>query len=217
MLIIPGTAKEVVTERWKDRPKTAEYRVGSIVVARRHWNRDGVLILEIGLNKEGFYDGERRDWYDNGALHSESFYIDGKEHGTAKQFDSDGSLIGTYAMDHGTGVDLWYRERGVLSEERHYFDGAMHGFERWWNGDNETVWRERNFQAGLEHGIERQWNNEGRLRRGFPRYFMRGEQVTKRQYLKARELDPSLPEFRDEDNDSHRELPAGARIMLSDR
>src|ERR1041385_7240318 len=130
-MLIPENAIEEIRNRWDDGSKqSAFYKVGGEFVAYRWWSEDGLLTMEKGLNKDGLPHGEYRTWHDNGVIHSETFYVDGKEHGTAKQYDSDGKLIGTYKMDHGTGVDLWYLTLGVLSEERHYSDGAMEGFER---------------------------------------------------------------------------------------
>ena len=81
-----------------------------------------------------------------------------------------------------------------------------HGYERWWYGDNKTIWSEQHFQDGQSHGIYREWNGLS-LRRGFPRYYANGQKVNKRQYLKACEQDPSLPEFSEADNRPCRALP----------
>ena len=109
-------------------------------------------------------------------------------------------------MEHGTGLDLWYQKADVLSEERQYRDGALHGFERWyWGFDRgNAVWSEGHFKEGEKHGIFREWNVKGGLSRGFPQYFVNGERVTKRRYLTACKRDTSLPIFRTEDNGFHR-------------
>jgi hypothetical protein len=124
----------------------------------------------------------------------------------ARQY-ADGKLIGSYRMKHGTGVDLWYWSKGCLAEERYYQDGKRHGFERWW-GDNKTVWQESHFHMDLEHGIFREWNSEGKLRRGFPQYFIQGRKVTRRKYLSAATSDATLPRFAEKDNSPRRSLPS---------
>ena len=78
-----------------------------------------------------------RTWHENGQLQEESTYYQGKEHGETKQYDENGVQIGSYIMDYGTGVDLWFYTAGVLSEERELRDGLRHGYERWWSGDNQ--------------------------------------------------------------------------------
>jgi hypothetical protein len=207
-MVIPEDAIEEIQSRWEGGAKqSAYYKVGGESLGYRWWNEEGVLTMEFGLKGDRRH-GPYRDWHDNGVLAAESFYVEGKEHGTAKQYDRDGNLIGTYEMHYGTGADLWYGSPGVLSEERYYRNGERHGFERWWSWDNATVWQERHFHAGVEHGIAREWNvARGRLRRGFPQFYVHGERVAKRQYLRASERDTSLPMFREEDNHPARALP----------
>lgn len=207
-LVIPENAVEEIAGYWESGAKqSAYYKVAAHPVAYRWWSEEGVLLIEHGLHGDQRH-GPYRDWHDNGVLSSESFYIEGKEHGAAKQYDPEGNLIGTYEMHHGTGADLWYDSPGVLSEERYYQDGMRHGFERWWNFDNATVWQEQHFREGVEHGIAREWNHAGRIRRGFPQYYVNGKRVTKRQYLMASERDPSLPIFREAENRPARALPS---------
>ncbi|KAB8140352.1 hypothetical protein F8S13_24285 [Chloroflexia bacterium SDU3-3] len=111
-------------------------------------------------------------------------------------------------MEHGTGVDLWFGGPGTLAEERHCLDGDRHGYERWWNSDNRTIWLEGHFWHGEEHGIFREWSARGRLRRGYPRYFVAGQQVDRRRYERARRVDPSLPPPLANENAPLRPLPA---------
>jgi len=135
------------------------------------------------------------------------FYVIGVEHGTAKQY-CHGGLLGTYTLDHGTGIDLWRVCGGALGEERHLKAGNRHGVERWWYPGGEHQMFEQHFKSNVEHGIFRQWSGgTGTLKRGFPRYFIDGTRVTKRRYLRAAASDPSLPPFRPEDHDWHRPPP----------
>jgi hypothetical protein len=81
--------------------------------------------------------------------------------------------------------------------------------------DETSVFMERHFQRGVLHGIRRDWNVHGRLRRGYPKYYVRGEQVCKRQYVRAAAADPTLPPFRVEDNNPGRVFPAELRKKLA--
>ncbi|NOK63791.1 MAG: hypothetical protein GFH27_549283n23 [Chloroflexi bacterium AL-W] len=155
--------------------------------------------------------GWYRTWHENEQLCEVMWYKQGQEHGTNKQYDEQGNLIGTYTMVHGTGVDLWFAKPGVISEERHYQDGAHHGYERWWTADNQTISEEGHFWHGVEHGIFREWNASGRLRRGYPHYFVLGNRVNKRQYIRACQQDPTLPPFNADDNEPTRQLPDGVK------
>lgn len=100
----------------------------------------------------------------------------------------------------------------MLAEEREYQDGLRHGYERWWNCDNATVWQEEHYWRGEPHGIFRRWNERGALRRGYPRYFVAGRQVARRKYERARRDDPTLPPFTLADNAPGRRLPAAVAL-----
>ncbi len=204
-MTLPEKAVEEVQKFYKGGAKLrAYYRLNGEVIWFREWNPQGVLIVENGL-KDGYRHGPYRSYHNNGQLNEERFYVNNVEHGIARQYDYDGKLIGSYSMHFGTGVDLWYQEKGVLSEEREYVDGAVHGFERWYFMDGKTLFQESHFKQGIEHGIFRDWNSKGGMCRGYPRYFVNGQRVTKRQYLKACETDDSLPRFREIDQINRRE------------
>jgi hypothetical protein len=53
------------------------------------------------------------------------------------------------------------------------------------------------------------------LHRGYPKYWIRGEAATKRQYLKAAKSDKTLPHFRAKDNSPRRQfLPVIQKVLL---
>ncbi len=205
--MIPQDAVEEITEHWDNgTKKSAFYYLDGEKIGYRYWDEDERLLMEYDI-KGNLRHGSFRTWYENGVLCEESFYVEGKEHGVTKQYDYEGNLIGTYQMNYGTGADLWYGNAGILSEERYCKNGERDGYERWWNDDNETIYSEQNFKDGIEHGIFRKWNQHGRFHRGFPQYFVNGQKVTKRQYLKACEQDESLPKYVAAEDDPHRLLP----------
>jgi hypothetical protein len=202
---IPEDAEEIRESFGPESLRTYRCVLNGQTVGSRTRDEEGRLISEIPL-KNGLRHGVEREWDADGSLLFETYYVDGLEDGVAKQY-LDGRLIGTYRMDHGTGVDLWRSHDGTLSEERWMKDGYRDGFERWWNGDNHTVRNESHFKRGMEHGIFRQWNKQGRLQRGYPQYYVDGTRVQKRQYLKACATDPSLPPFHEGENRPSRKLP----------
>lgn len=208
---IPEQAQEIILETWDTGAKqSARYLLDGRAVGYRSWNEAGQLLMEYGIGDEQMH-GRFRTWHDNGQLCQASWYEGGKEHGTSEQYAEDGSLIGSYTMLHGTGVDLWFSRPGVVTEERHYQDGLRHGPERWWNDDRRTVGEESHFRHGAEHGVFRKWNAEGRLRRGYPRYFVAGRQVRKAAYERSARHDPTLPPFREEENAPARQAPDTAQ------
>ena len=207
---IPEGAEEVLEETIEHEHVSSvpsySCRVNGEIVGKRARTADGRLVHEMGWRGDRPHGWFRR-WDEPDVLTWEAFMVDGREHGIARQWEG-GRLIGWYVLDHGTGVDLWRDADGSLSEERYYKEGRLHGFLRWWFGqDNARIWWEEHFHEGMQHDIERQWNDAGRVKRGYPRYFVRGERVTKRQYLRAAAEDPTLPPFRPADNRPERPLP----------
>ena len=166
------------------------------------------MSIEAGW-RNGRLHGPFLAFHENGVVRWATHYVAGREHGVSRQFDENGKLIGTYKMNHGTGVDLYFYNSGKLSEERYIVNGERDGFERWWNEDGHTIWLESHFKDGLEHGIHRKWNVKGRLRRGYPKYFIRGKAIPKRVYVKNCETDSSLPKFHQRDNKPNRKQPKG--------
>src|SRR5262249_40094275 len=194
--VIPPKARERVVRRHETGFKqVATYYLNRKLVGHRSWDDEGNLAVEYAI-RNNVKHGLFRSYHSNGVANRVTTFVEGKEHGTSRQYDETGKLIGTYRMRYGTGVDLWYIAPGELSEERYIRDGKRNGYERWWNTDH-TVWEENHFLDDVEHGIKRAWNNRGRLRRGYPQFFIRGVRVTKRNYLRACEQDPSLPVYRE--------------------
>lgn len=206
---IPADARVKVTAKYgKIGPKRAEYYIGEERVGVREFFITGEPEVEWSW-RNGQPHGWQYRWHEPGKLLSCEFYEDGRAHGTAYQWAHDGRMIGSYTMEHGTGLDLWWQDLEgdvTLSEAYQYRDGARNGYE-WWFYDGRRLSIEKHWSNGVEHGIERQWNPGGGLCRGYPRYFVRGERVTRRQYLAACRTDTALPTVRPEDNAPHREFP----------
>lgn len=175
-----------------------EYFLKGRVVARVYFHATGAIDWEMHFDETGRMHGLERHEFENGATKYQARWVHGLQHGLQKQWNENGQLLVATRFHRGTGVDLWF-DCDRLSEERTFVAGRRHGVERWW-ATAETVWHESYYSEGLKHGIEREWTAKGRLIRGFPRYFLRGEQVTKRQYEKGRLLDPTLLGNRAADN-----------------
>lgn len=208
---IPPEEREKITGIFPDRsPVSAEYYLGKELVGQRRYHRSGKLI-----NERSFRNGQRHGWeyrWDRpGELLSATPYENGVEHGTAYQWGHSGRLIGTYTMEHGTGIDLWWQEREdgsiTLTEVYYMHAGLGHGYV-WHFHEPGKLRSEQRWHQGKQHGIERRWRwQRGNLERGYPRYWVQDERVTKRQYLRAMKSDPNLPPFRQEENLPEREFP----------
>lgn len=214
---IPKAAIERVLERYPSGAKrSAEYLVGDEIVGRRSFHETGEPEGEWPMRR-GRQHGVEYRWDEPGVVLSAEPYVDGLPHGIATQWE-DGEILGTYEMVRGTGLDLWWgrREDGerCLYEARYLRDGSRDGFEWWINDDQRSVYEETHFRQGRLHGIERQWNAEGRLRRGYPKYWVNDGRVSKRAYLSACKRDPTLPPFRERDNAPARRFPPDVAAAL---
>ncbi|MGD0732481.1 MAG: hypothetical protein ABR956_14565 [Terracidiphilus sp.] len=211
---IPKEAKQRILATRTAGPQKykTEYILNGKVVGIRQFDENGLLEFEWPL-KNGRTHGTFYQVTD-GVVTFAEHYSKGLAHGTAKQWSPDGELIGTYTMKHGTGLDLWRAKnrwghgKVYLHEARYLKEGKWHGFEWWLNEDQKSVHSEHHFWENLQHGIQRSWNNEGRLRRGYPRYWVQNVQVTKGQYIRACSQDPNLPPFRERDNLPTRRFPS---------
>ena len=217
---IPADVEERLVKNYR-RKRTAntylvQYRVTEcvhkgIVVGLRSYTRDGALVRETPL-KDGLKHGREFTWTEDGHLELIEPYFEGKIHGTAKQYDDQGHVIGTYKMVHGTGYDIWRSSCGdgrlAISEIFTMRDGLLHGYEWWVNADQHSVWHERHWSEGQYHGIERMWNASGKLKRGYPKYWIKGQGVIRREYLRAARSDATLPTFEARANEPRRRFPA---------
>jgi hypothetical protein len=214
---IPPRARERVIERHPDGSKSrSEFRRGRELVAIMLWEPGGLPAWGWGVRK-GKMHGLSVEWHFDGSVCYVEHWRNGMPHGVARQFDNHGNLLLETRYVNGTGVDLycgscWSKDNHPrtpwrLSEEHRLIDGGRQ-LTRWWNSDERTVHGEEQYRAGVPHGVFREWNDAGKLRRGFPRYFVAGKQVTKRCYLAALHQDPSLPPYRARDDKPRRELAA---------
>lgn len=103
--------------------------------------------------------------------------------------------------------DLRKPRRPYLAEVHFMLNGRRHGFEWWLNQDERSVYQERHWSDDEAHGIEREWNGRGRLRPGFPKFYIRGSRVTRQAYERERHHDSSLPPYQVEDNRPQRTFP----------
>jgi antitoxin component YwqK of YwqJK toxin-antitoxin module len=186
------------------------YYLGRNRVGQRVFSKGGTLEHEYSY-KNGKRHGWEYDWNTAGRLRSAIPYDSGREHGTASDWGRSGALLGSYTMDDGTGLDLWWDEfdgKAQLTEARVVVDNHMDGYEYWFARSCAGVlWKEKWWSKGRLHGIEREWNERGKLRRGFPKYWVEGEQVDKRAYNRAAKKDPALRPFDIAENEPYRVFP----------
>ncbi|MEP6755880.1 MAG: hypothetical protein ABJA67_10290 [Chthonomonadales bacterium] len=218
---IPDHAREedITAKHGAGRGKVVKnYYLGRTYIGQRVYNRDGHLQHEWSF-KNGKKHGWQYNFHDNGGMYRALHFDNGIEHGTAQCWGLSGALLGTYTMDHGTGIDFWWNEcngKPQLTEARFVVDNLMEGYEYWWYswGKTGALRKEKWWSHGRLHGIEREWNYRGGLRRGFPNYWICGEEVDKRKYERAAKKDATLKPFSIEDNKPHRIFPPEVAAKL---
>ena len=216
---IPADATETVVEHHPaGGKKTASYFAGGEKVGFREWDEEGQLVFEYAMGA-GVKHGPEYRFHSNGRLLEKETYQDGNLHGVGRQWAEDGRLLVTWKLVDGTGLDLWCDTlREMLAEEHYWPRKGELGYKRLWNGDERTVRQEYFYVLGKGyHGLWREWNARGRLRRGFPQFYVNDRKVTRRQYQQMCESDPHLVPHRPIEDEPHRELPADYLVQRNKR
>jgi len=109
--------------------------------------------------------GQVKQWHQNGVLGQEVSYDNGKLHGLAIEYNSDGNKVSEviyyYDKQHGKSK-LWY-DSGVLKEERSHDDnGKLHGPHTEYHAQGSKV-KELNWCHGKKHGSMTEWYDNGTL------------------------------------------------------
>jgi antitoxin component YwqK of YwqJK toxin-antitoxin module len=220
---IPPEAKERLVREYSQEGSLISFQIRECildgqVVGQRAYDSNGSLKIETPL-RNGKKHGREYIWNEDGTLESVEPYFDGKLHGLSKQYGRSGKVIGTYRCVHGTGFDIWRQELEdgsiFISEIHNLRDGFLHGYEWWLSVDPHSVWHELHWYQGKLHGIERMWNDKGALKREYPKYWIQGQAVSKRIYMKVTKQDETLPIFREKDNRPHRQFPAEIENLLA--
>jgi hypothetical protein len=113
---------------------------------KRIFHRNGVVTAEENLCGQKLH-GRRRTWHRNGKLASEEFYRDGLLHGICRQWNENGALLGSFRMEHGTGVQKSWHDNGRLNLEFSTVSGGFCGRSRLWLQDG-TLLSDRIYVQG---------------------------------------------------------------------
>ncbi len=101
----------------------------------RFYHRNGVLEMEETFRGQKLH-GRRRTWHRNGQTATEEFYLDGFLHGIVRQWNEDGKLLGSYEVQHGTGLQKKVgHDNGKLRHEFSTVGGEFCGRDRLWLQD----------------------------------------------------------------------------------
>ena len=87
----------------------------------------------------GRLHGPRRRWHRNGQLAEEQLYRHGFLHGLCRQWNDAGKLLGSFRMEHGTGLQKGWHDNGRLQTEFFTCDGQFCGRSRTWLRDGTLI------------------------------------------------------------------------------
>lgn len=171
------------------------------------WSRAGRLLSERYFNRDGRAHGMEVSRFENGSIEWQVRWVSGQMHGLARQFSVKGRPLSRSRFQKGKGLDVWITN-GELSELRELHGSVPHGVERW--GDPSYPEEEGHYLNGKRAGIFRRWRGV-HLEKGFPQYFVDGDEVSRAKYLRERLRNPKLPPDRRKDDSRTRPLHPGLK------
>lgn len=104
----------------------------------RSFHRNGQLRVETHIRGRTTV-GLHRTWYSNGKLATEQRFQNGLLHGVCRQWNNQGKLLGSFHMNHGTGIQKEWFENGRLQLETSTVNGEFTGRTRVWLLDGTLV------------------------------------------------------------------------------
>ncbi len=110
------------------------------------------------------YDGVKKEYYENGTLHHETLYKNGKANGVAKTYHQNGrlSIESEYKDGKQNGIRKEYYENGNLRMEGEFKNGKQNGFVKEYD-KNGTLRVETEFKDGKQDGIRKEYSEQGHL------------------------------------------------------
>jgi hypothetical protein len=163
---------------------------------KRAFYRNGLLREEISFLGRKLH-GPYRTWHPNGKPAFEGCYEHGRSHGTCRQWNDRGRLLGSFRMEHGTGIRRDWFENGQIKFETPMLNG-------------------------LFTGRMRSWLRDGSL--AFESYAIGNRDVSPAKYLAASRKHPEYPRYparkirlRGEDELDKREFELHVEWLLSKR
>lgn len=138
---------------------------------KRDYYKSGLLWQEIPC-RDDVPHGLWRTFHNNGQVESEKPYMQGKLHGVCRQWAWSGKLLGSYEMDHATGIQRSWYDNGPICLEFHTLDGKFTGRSRHWLADG---------TLDKDH------------------YLVEGRTVSRQEYYTAAVSDPRFPDYSDAD------------------
>ena len=114
------------------------------------WWADGKPMQRIEL-RNGLRHGRYQQWWKTGQELFDKHFVAGKQHGEQKQWSTEGTLLGSYKMNHGTGTETTWNLDGSMRTVTERVDGLQHGSSVIYDKAGSVLWKER-WQNGKRLG-----------------------------------------------------------------
>ena len=112
---------------------------------------------------DGLLTGLYRNFYDNGKIQEEAFYLDNQKHGPSKWFNRNGRLIAAYFYNHGLfeGTQRTYYDNDTLATIAFYKNNESEGkYEEYYR--NGKLKLSGIYEAGQKEGPWREYDETGK-------------------------------------------------------
>ena len=173
------------------------------------WSRAGNVLSERYFDSSGRAHGMEVSRFENGSVQWQVPWVRGQLHGLARQFSPYGEELSRSRFVRGVGLDVWI-DQGTVSEIRELRESMPHGIERW--GHPLYPYEEGHYLRGKRSGVFRRWV-QGRLERGYPKYFLDDVEVNRAQYMRACARNSELPNDLRKDDLRERRLHWGFKLV----
>ena len=128
------------------------------------WRTNNNQLLSQGYNKDGKQDGEYKEYYEDGKIKQETYYIKGLKEGSEKVFMNNGDRVSEseFKDDKLNGKHKRYF-KNILILECHYKEGKLDGeYTSYW--DNGKVCTKTTYKNDKLDGEWEYWNEDGTLK-----------------------------------------------------
>jgi antitoxin component YwqK of YwqJK toxin-antitoxin module len=137
---------------------------GKLLKPTREFNEQGVLVRSFSMEEEE-KNGPFLEWYDNGSVKTECFFVRGQFEGEQKEFFSTGQIKSCLHFSNGTkqGIQEHWYENGVLASREHFAHDLKDGQSVFWHPNGTCRW-EGYYQTDRIDGVVSEWYDNGQLK-----------------------------------------------------
>jgi uncharacterized protein len=156
----------VFTEYYSSGKKMSEkhYKVGAKrQLHEKKWRENGNLEYETNNNEAGQHHGESLNYHENGKLHYQTFYDNGKQNGKNTYYYSSGQIqmSNNYKNDLLEGEYISWYENGKISAKGNYKNNRREGY--WEELSYDSIFSKGNYKLDEKDSIWTYYDSNGQL------------------------------------------------------